>query len=141
MLTKKKTLYGSLLALAIFFVSVYSVNVGLCSVYNHSCLVVFDTIAAALLIFIPVFLLTLLTYRMRDSVFDQWMKFAVWYVPIDMVLAALIFLWASNGMWGGLGLMVAGSISVTVILGLLGIFTVVSLIIIIRKYFATRHGK
>jgi len=138
MLTKKKILIGSLLAVVLFFVSVYYYKVGLCSLYNHSCSVFFDTISAALLIYMPVLLLSLLTYRMHDDIFRQWIKFAAWFVPVDMLVSAVTFYAATSRIGGGLGDLVAGAISTSIVLGLAVLFTVISFVIIAWKYFSAR---
>jgi len=36
--------------------------------------------------FFPLFLLSLITYFMREEVFRSWVRFAAWWIPISMVL-------------------------------------------------------
>lgn len=37
----------------------------------------------------PVFLLSLITYKMHDDFFWAWMKFAMWWIPISAILSLL----------------------------------------------------
>ena len=59
-----------------------SVNYGTCM----------DIVAGAMFVlfpFMPLFVFTAITYKMRDSVYAAWFNFAKWWVPLSM-LAILI---------------------------------------------------
>jgi hypothetical protein len=47
---------------------------------------------------LPVFLLSLITYRMRDEIFQAWWSFARWFVPVIIVVT---FLLENAGSGGG----------------------------------------
>ena len=39
--------------------------------------------------FVPVLLFSLITYKMRDEVFQAWMRYAAWWVPLTVFLTAV----------------------------------------------------
>lgn len=80
-----------------------------------------------------VFFFSLITYKMRDEVFEHWMKFAVWFVPAMIVLSYLILGGASSG---GLGIesVYGGAFDAFLFMILYGIFIGVSLYRIVSKY-------
>lgn len=55
---------------------------------------------------LPVFLLSLVTYKMRDEVFKAWWDAARWFVPIIIVMTFLLY---RNGESGGVGMTGIGS--------------------------------
>ena len=48
--------------------------------------------------FALVFIFSLVTYRMRQEVFDYWMKFAIWATPLLVLLTYMINGGGSNGL-------------------------------------------
>jgi energy-coupling factor transporter transmembrane protein EcfT len=76
---------------------------------------------------IPVFVLSLITYWLSDSVFNSWLRFAYWTVPI---LAIVVLLLSYGNYGGGLGGIVAGSFVLTAIALSFLTFFLVSLIVI-----------
>lgn len=46
-------------------------------------------ISNTILIFLPLFLFSLITYRMRDEVFEIWVRFALWWTGITIILVLL----------------------------------------------------
>ncbi len=85
---------------------------------------------------IPLILLfSLLTYKMHEKVFRAWISFAYWWVPLSIVLTLL----AGGGSGGGFGMPnVFDREFVAFIFSAL--FFIISLIIILWKYVATRRG-
>lgn len=81
---------------------------------------------------IPLFILSLITYKMRGEVYSAWLKFTYVWIPLTMFMILIApeygnaFLPIEKGT-------VAGFFSLLYIL--------ISLIIIIWKYFATRRDK
>jgi len=85
-------------------------------------------------------LLCLVTYRMHDDVFMSWRKFAIWGVPTMTFLNLMLALQPTPG---GLGIGSAynGGLKLFVIFLLAATFTIISLLIIIWKYFSTRRTR
>jgi hypothetical protein len=85
-----------------------------------------------LLVFLPVlplFLLSLITYKLRDEVFIRWMKFARWWVPMTM-----FFILIAPGVSGGLAPLDKGRVGFFFSL----LFLVISLVLIAWKWFVLR---
>ena len=85
-------------------------------------------IGSILVIFPFVFLFSLITYKMRNEVFEHWMKFAKWAIPAVMVISFFI-----GTIPRGSGLM-SGMVEAFFYLLALGIFCIVSLWRIAKKY-------
>ena len=75
-----------------------------------------------------VFLFSLITYKMRNEVFEYWMKFAKWAIPTTMIISFFI-----GTIPRGSGLM-SGMVEAFFYLLALGIFCIVSLWRIVKKY-------
>ena len=90
----------------------------------------YETVASVFLIGLPVFFLSLLTYRLRDEVFRAWWNFARWFVPVIVGVTLLL-----NGIGRG-GIGIEGALdswfAILAIGALYYIFLAVSLIQIIR---------
>jgi hypothetical protein len=85
--------------------------------------------------FIPLILLlplSFVTFFLRDEIFDSWIRFAKWYVPIAM-FAILI---SPEDTGGFLPLPVQGTIA----LASSGLFLVISLIFIAYKFLTLKKG-
>jgi hypothetical protein len=84
----------------------------------------------------PLFLLSLITYRLKEEVFRAWWNFARWFVPV--VIVASFFLNGAGG--GGLGISgaVSGAFNFLVLCIFYAVFILVSLIRIVLAYRRTR---
>lgn len=77
---------------------------------------------------------SIITYKMREEVFRAWIHFAYWWIPISLVFIYLAGGWSG----GGFGMPnVLDQEFVSIIFS--AIFVIVSILIIIWKYFTTRH--
>ncbi len=86
-------------------------------------------IAFTLFPFLSLFLLTILTYRMKEEVFHAWWNFARWFVPLIIVTT----LWLETA--GGGGTLGMNKDFEFFILGILySIFIITSLVKIMRAY-------
>ena len=96
-----------------------------------------EPLAFSLMPFIVIFLLSLITYKMRDEVFRAWWRFARWWAPV-IIIATLLLENAGGG--GGIG--ISGAVSTAfdiLILGVLyAVLVIVSLFQIARAYFGKR---
>ncbi|MBM3260944.1 hypothetical protein FJY93_00835 [Candidatus Kaiserbacteria bacterium] len=82
---------------------------------------------------IPLFFFSLITYKMRDVVTQAWMRFALVWIPLSIVLAAL----TPDSPAGGFGPQISlGKGDTVFVMSLL--FVLISLTIITWKYLATR---
>lgn len=147
MMTKGKALIGSLLALALAYVFANPVFFRICiNTYTFGsqigCLDKFSESAASLLVSIslPLLLLSLITYKMREEVFRAWWGFARWWVPVIIVVTLLL---QNAGGGGGIG--IGGAVSGAFDVLFLGIFyailVITSLVKIVRAYLKTKGSQ
>lgn len=83
---------------------------------------------------LPIFLLSLVTYKMRDEVFHAWWGFARWWAPIIVVATILL-----NNLGGGGTLGMNKDFTAFILIILYSILGIVSLVKIVRAYFAARR--
>lgn len=81
--------------------------------------------------FIPVFLLSLITYKLREEVFRAWWNFARWFVPIIMLVT---FLLNSAHRGGGIAGAAAGGFNILILGIFYVIFVITSLVKIAGAY-------
>ena len=125
MMTKKQILWIGFLGIIAFLVSVFSIDIKLCPSYSYSsCSQFFSFFGETIFIFIPLFLLSLITYKMRDNIFQTWFKFARIWVPLTIILVLL------SPEYGNALLPVEKG---TVSFFMSALFLIISLIIIIYK--------
>lgn len=48
----------------------------------------FESFSSSIL-FLPLFLFSLITYRMRDEIFETWVKFTLWWSGVTIILVIL----------------------------------------------------
>ena len=83
---------------------------------------------------LPIFILSLITYKMQDEVFRAWWGFARWWVPV--IIAVTLFLQNAGGGGGwGLG---SGGFDILILSIFYAIFVITSLVKIVRAYLKTR---
>lgn len=92
---------------------------------------VYDTIMN-LLIFIPLFLFSLITYKMRDEVYRTWLRFAYVWIPLSMGLIFLAPEYSTDWMYP----VEKGSVAFLTSL----LFVIISLILIIWKSITVRRA-
>lgn len=86
-----------------------------------------------LLPIIPLFLLSLITYKMREEVYRTWLRFAYVWIPLSMLLIFLAPEYTADWMYPVVKSTVAFFSSL--------LFLIISPIIIAWKYFATHRSK
>ncbi|MBI5405900.1 hypothetical protein HY972_02595 [Candidatus Kaiserbacteria bacterium] len=86
----------------------------------------------------PILIFSLITYRLKDEVFQAWWRFARWWVPV--IIAVTLFLQNAGG-GGGIGISgaVSGAFDALVIGILYIILVIVSLVKIVRTYLRTKE--
>lgn len=92
-LTKKVILFLSFIITLILIIIITLEAMNLCD-RGTKC----DDIVDSINFLIPVFMLAItvlplsfVTYRMRDEVFEHWMRFAVWAMPVVIIAHALMY--------------------------------------------------
>ena len=59
-----------------------------------------EVAVSVLLPFFPLFLFSLITYKLRDEVFNSWVHFVYWWIPLSIVLTLIM----PDGQGGSFGL-------------------------------------
>lgn len=139
MMTNKILMQGSSISVFIFLISFYLFSASWCyqgSICNHMEYALSKSGIYELVFFltIPLFLLSLITYRMKDEVFRAWWGFARWWVP---VIIAVTILLENAGGGGTLGM--NNDFTAFILIILYSILIIVSLVKIVRAYFAPRR--
>jgi hypothetical protein len=96
-----------------------------------------EVVGPIILLFPIIFLFSLLTYKLHDEIFRSWLRFAYWWVPLSIVVTLILSVGSQGGGFGMPNLLPAEG----VVAFFEGVFFIISLIIIIQKYFATRGSK
>src|SRR3989344_4264432 len=96
-----------------------------CMQVTHSFLIIF-------LPFLSLFLLSLITYKMRDEVYRAWLRFAQVWIPLSMLLIFLAPEYTSDWMFPVVKGTVAFFSSI--------LFLIISLLLIAWKYFTTHRN-
>ena len=105
-----------------------------CGTSNYTCWDKLEFIGHELLIFFPIFLLSLITYFLREEVFRAWLRFAYVWMPLSLVVIYLSAGWTG----GGFGIPnVLDQETVAIIFS--GLFIIISPLLILWKYFALRR--
>ena len=132
-ITKKKVLWGSFVGVVFFMLIAGTRGVPfLCDEYDRGCMKQYDNVSVLFLIFLPLFILSLITYWMREEIFRAWLRFAYWWTPLTMVLVLM-----THDSSGGFGIpSIISRESVSMIFSAL--FLIISLILISYKSFALR---
>lgn len=96
--TKKNVLYVSSVYL-VYFLALFLLDFGCdsswCRIHDDD---FFGVTLYSLAPLFPVFIFSLITYRMPKAVFDHWMQFAIWATPLVMFLTYLINGGGNNGL-------------------------------------------
>ena len=146
--TKRIVFSTALVILAVVFVINNPIMFGLCkgvsvSSYGAYCydsiINISETILlAGLFLGGILLLLSLITYKMKEEVFQAWWRFARWWV---LVIIAVTLLLQNAGGGGGIGISGAvGGAFDALILGILyAILVITSLVKIVRAYLKTKN--
>lgn len=139
MIRKKKLLIISgLLSLGILIWN-YVGNYRVCDFFiggsTGNCPFILTRIGINLFPVIPLFLLSLITYKMRDEVYRTWVRFVVVWVPLSMFA---IFFSPEYADSFGIALYPITKSSIAFVSSIL--FIIISLILIIWKWFSLRRS-
>lgn len=130
-MTKKLILSSSIIAtcMVLFTAFIYP---SICP-YKSFCWGYIDTINFLTLISLPLLLMlpfSLITYKMRNEVFEYWRNFSLWYLPAMIVFTLILI---SGGHGGDFAGVVSGWFDGVVILALAVIYAFGSFCLILKK--------
>lgn len=84
-MTKRNVLLAVVIFVVIFFISVFSREISICPSFSYSsCAEFFDAFAAIIFSIISLFVFSLITFKMRDEVYQTWWKFASVVTALSM---------------------------------------------------------
>lgn len=134
-MTKKNILVFSAIMTLVAFLAVE--EFGFCRLLGLSkCLIPLDDSKEILLYPFPLVLLfSLLTYKMKEEVFQAWWRFSRWFVPI--IVMVTFFLSVAPGQ-SGFAAVAAQSFNFLILAILYITFILISLIKIVRAYRRTK---
>lgn len=130
-MSKKSALVLIVTGSMVYLGAMYSVSLGICNDVSYGCRRTADTVQVLVAIFPFVFLFSLITYKMREEVFQAWWRFAVWFVPVIMVVTYLLY---SGHRQSGFGGVSQGAFEFLILVILYAIFILTSLIRIILAH-------
>ena len=84
-ITKKNLIIVSFLLGSLAFFFGYISDANKCFLAYKQC----ESVAFPLLIFVPVFFLSIIFFFTEESTFFSWKKFLTWWIPISLVLITL----------------------------------------------------
>jgi len=133
MRTKRNVFIFSLIGGGIFLFFLLALLYNFCGPYRSVCKDIYGVIVYPFSPFPFVFLFSLITYKMRDEVFQAWWRFARFFVPVIMLVTFLI---NSRSRSGGMGISgaIAGSFDMFIIGLFYAIFIITSLVKITLAY-------
>lgn len=88
---RKLILATSFIGVVLFIVCIFSRQLHICPPYSYStCAVFFEGVAETLLPILPLFLFSLITYFLPLQVFRSWLRFAMVWIPLSMLLILVV---------------------------------------------------
>jgi len=135
-MTKKNVLWIGVIGVGLFFIAMFPVNLGICEKSAYDCRKISDSMQMILSIFSLVFIFSLITYKMRQEVFQSWWRFARWFAPVIILVTFLI---NSQRQSGGMG--ISGAIRSSFNLFIIGIFYAIFIITSMIKIILTYRDK
>jgi len=120
---KKKLLVLSILGVLLFDVFLTISFKGLCS-FSYICDRAHDdSMVYVFFLFIPLFIFSLITYKMREGIFESWWKFARIWIPLSMLAILVAPSYTHNWIFP----ITKGTVAVTLSV----LFVIISLVLII----------
>jgi hypothetical protein len=126
MLSKKYTFLIGSFGLVVFCLSLFAEKFGLCSLVATQCSDFFDPIAETTTPILFLFLFSVITYQMREEVYQAWSRFARWWMPLSIALIFLSPEYSSDWILP----IEKGSVALTTSI----LFVCISIIVIALKY-------
>ena len=130
-MTKKNILALSIVGLVVYLSTMYSVSLGICNDASYNCRKTVDLIQMTVSVFPFILLFSLITYKMREEAFQAWWRFAMWFVPLIMIVTYLMY---SGHRQSGFGGVSQGAFEFLILIVLYAIFILTSLIRIVLAH-------
>ena len=130
-MTKRNILLVSIIGVVLYLVSMYSVSFGICDDASYSCRKTADLAQTTFTIFPLVLLFSLITYKMQEVVFQAWWRFAMWFVPLIMIVTFFLY---SGHQQSGFGGVAQDAFYFAILVALYAIFILTSLIRIVLAH-------
>ncbi len=124
--TRKIIFIIGLVGLVLHLASRFDVSLGICNSYASKCNDKAYILTIFSFIFIAVFIFFLITFKLKDSVFNTWRNFSVWAIPACLIIVSFF---PTNTY----GLDVVPMVKGTVAMFLTILYSAISLILIIYK--------
>lgn len=137
-MTKKNVLILSLIGVIVFVVSMYSVDFGVCKDVSYDCRKTVDSVQTIFSVFLLLFFLSLITYKMRDEIFQAWWGVARWFVPVIIIVT---FFLNTSHQQGGFGGVAQGAFYFAILFILYAIFIITSLVRIVIAWREIKTGQ
>ena|SRR3989344_4670799 len=99
MINKQNIAIASTLGLIVFGISIFGAST-FCKIGDGVCVDNFDAAAAALLIFVPAFIFSMLTFLINDGPFRIWAYWTLGFIPLNIALVLVTPPYTSGGGWG-----------------------------------------
>ena len=134
-MTRKKTLVITGVLASILIAWDYIGNYRICDNFiaggsAGDCPFILSDIELVLFPILPLFLFSLITYKMRDEIYQSWFRFAMWWIPLSMFSILIAPSYSSDWMFP----IDKGRVAFFSSL----VFTLISLILIAYKSFSLR---
>ncbi|HBR78871.1 MAG TPA: hypothetical protein DEA46_00385 [Candidatus Moranbacteria bacterium] len=130
---KKNVLFLSIILVASSLVAVFSRQIGIGPSYSYSdCADFFDTLFMIIFPAIPLFIFSLITYPMKENVFQAWWQFTRVWIPISMLAILIAPSYSHNWMFPIEKGTVASFSSL--------IYIITNILIIFSRYYALKKG-
>lgn len=88
--SKKGLLIIGFFGTLIQVISKYNVDLGICSSYSSKCNDVAYILTVYSWVFVPLFIFSLITYKLKQSTFDSWRKFSIWSIPLILIIITML---------------------------------------------------
>ncbi len=124
-MTKKTSLIVWIVGTFIFLAAMYPINFGICGVDSYDCRKTADVLQMLFGIFPVALLFSLITYKMREEVFQSWWKFTRWFVSVIILVTYFLESHSGGGDFGGV---VAEAFNFAILFILYSLFVIISII-------------
>lgn len=91
-MNKKKIFFISLLGSIIFFISVFvPIEVPIKVCYQGGfCGNVSEVLTIYFLLFVPMFIFSIITFKLKELTFILWRNFSIWAIPISLIVISFL---------------------------------------------------
>lgn len=80
----------SLFFFSLFLLAYFSIDIGICLDYPNSCNKNSELVAVYTMLFISMFLFSLLTFKLKQETYNAWRNFSFFYLLVFLILLSFI---------------------------------------------------